>query len=444
MAERLVTHEDYNQSSREILMKVDIYFNGKSNPPLTVLRGNYLVSGDILEESGAETANPLGAVSSNELTFSLYNEEGKFNPANTSSIYYGQIKLGLLVKPYFKINDPDIIEWDPMGEFYVADWIATPSGIQAEVTAYDKLQSVFRQKTPIVKIEENQTFFDFFTRTFEALNCPAIISEDLTQELLFTYLEGPPLDFLQQMVHGSITYCNCDKQGQVRIKPFSNTEEAVVTFTDSDQIMDIVIQQSVVKTYDGVELTYYIPQVSEQTEILGISKLNTPTGTKEHEVMAFQKTPVKLVSSLSATAKDSNIKVIDYTYSPSEITITTENLNNAIEASYSVSGIVISNIEAKLTDDVGSLLKIDNIYVQSVAQATQYKNILNAFTANPIPIVEMTIRGNPLLNIGDKITIQSNKYSLNYTGIILRAKYIYIGSLTCELTLLNSLILGGH
>lgn len=443
MADRLVTYDDYNQHSREILMKVDIYFDGPENPPLSVFKTNYLISGEILEESGAEDANPLGAISANELTFSLHNKKGIFNPANTASIYYSKIKKGVMVKPYFKLVNADIPAWDPMGEFYVADWVTSSSGNQAEVTAYDKLQSVFEQKTPVIKIEEKQTFFEFFTRVFTALGKTATVDTALTQELLFTYVKGKPSEFLQEMMHGALAYCNCDKLGKIQIKAMINNSTPVTTITDNNQIVDLRVTQSVVKTYDGVELKYVLPQASDQTEILSLKGLTTPTGTKEHDIVMFSKTPVKLVCSLMSKSAENVVKVVGYEYTPDYVILKTENNGPEKACDYTLKGIIVDNVEAKLSDEEGSLLKVENMFIQNTAYAITYKEVLNKFTSNPIPIITLTIRGNPLLNIGDKIIVDSDKYALVYTGILLRAQYKYAGALSCEITLLNALILGG-
>ena len=85
---RDATDEDFNAHSRCILLKLDIFFDGLQNEPLTVTRSDYLIDAELLEEAGAEDNNPLGAISANELAFSLYNDSGIFSPTNTESPYY--------------------------------------------------------------------------------------------------------------------------------------------------------------------------------------------------------------------------------------------------------------------------------------------------------------------------------------------------------------------
>ena len=82
----------YNAESRYIHERFLIYF---TSVPLEVTKSNYLVSSSVLEESSKLSDSPFGTITSNELTLSLFNESGLFNPQNTSSPYYGQIKKGI-------------------------------------------------------------------------------------------------------------------------------------------------------------------------------------------------------------------------------------------------------------------------------------------------------------------------------------------------------------
>ena len=92
----------------------------------------------------------------------------------------------------------------------------------------------------------------------------------------------------------------------------------------------------------------------------------------------------------------------------------------AIAADLKVYGKTIGLTEFTLSDDAAKQLSISNKYIQSTEYAEYYKSILNAFVNNDTPLLSLSIRGNPLLNIGDKVVVSSTKYNLNYTGIIQR------------------------
>jgi hypothetical protein len=115
----------------------------------------------------------------------------------------------------------------------------------------------------------------------------------------------------------------------------------------------------------------------------------------------------------------------------------------AIEADLAVYGKTIGLTEFTLSDEATKQLSISNKYIQSLSYAEYYKSILNAFVNNNVALLTLSVRGNPLLNVGDKVIVSSTKYNLNYTGIIQRMNYSYAGGLLCDMTLLNAEILEG-
>ena len=133
---------DFNAASREIFMRLDIYLD---EIPLEVTKENYLIDASWLEEGSADSSNPFGAVSSNEFSFRLYNENGLFSPTNTSSIYFGKIRNGLKIVPFIRTIDTD---WQQLGEYFATDWSAAITGTYADVTANDKWYQIFNSIAP--------------------------------------------------------------------------------------------------------------------------------------------------------------------------------------------------------------------------------------------------------------------------------------------------------
>ena len=106
-----------------------------------------------------------------------------------------------------------------------------------------------------------------------------------------------------------------------------------------------------------------------------------------------------------------------------------------------VYGVAVDFVQAILADSTTNVLKVKNRYIQNTEYAYKYKNILEAFVNSDMPTLTLQVRGNPLLNVGDKIRVQSARYNLDFTGVLQRINYKYVGSLSCEITLLNSSIL---
>jgi hypothetical protein len=122
------------------------------------------------------------------------------------------------------------------------------------------------------------------------------------------------------------------------------------------------------------------------------------------------------------------------------------NLGIAITTTSSVAGRVRLTVTGKsivfvaqeLLDTVGKILSVDNQYIQSTEYAASYKALLDNYVSIENPTLDLTIRGNPEIVVGDTVVVQSNRYAIDYTGIVKRAVYRYDGGLSCNMTLLNA------
>lgn len=435
--------QDFNTPSRQIVMRLDIFFDGLQSDPLIITKDNYLMDATLLEEIGAEDSNPLGTISANELSFSLYNSDGIFSPTNTNSPYYGKIKTNVPIIPYMRPETADNTEvnWIKMGVYYVSDWNATVTGAAASITADDKLQQVFLKPAPVIPVGLNKTQAAFFQEVFDALGYAAKISQDLNATLLYTFTEGEQKSYLQEMLQGAIAYCLCDKNGDIIVEPLNGSKPLRATITDADQIISVDATQSLIKSYGGVELTYVLPQLTEAVQLLQMKEVNIPPGVFTHNKVSFNRGPIKTITSMYTLTKGKEVTIIDYTSSPWDITFTTKNEGTQVLSDLVVYGVAVDFVQAILADSTTNVLKVKNRYIQNTEYAHKYKNILEAFVNSDMPTLTLQVRGNPLLNVGDKIRVQSERYNLDFTGIIQRINYSYVGFLSCEITLLNSSIL---
>ena len=435
--------QDFNTPSRQIVMRLDIFFDGLQSDPLIITKDNYLIDATLLEEIGAEDSNPLGTISANELSFSLYNSDGIFSPTNTNSPYYGKIKTNVPIIPYMRPETTDNTEvnWIKMGEYYVSNWSASVTGIDAVITAEDGLQQVFLKKSPSIPVGLNKKQAEFFQEVFNALGYTAKISRDLNAVLLYTFTEGEQKSYLQEMLQGAIAYCLCDKNGDIIVEPLNGSKPLRATITDADQIISVDATQSLIKSYGGVELTYVLPQLTEAVQLLQMKEVNIPPGVFTHNKVSFNRGPIKTVTNMYALTKDKEVTIIDYTSSPWDITFTTKNEGTQVLSDLVVYGVAVDFVQAILADSTTNVLKVKNRYIQNTEYAHKYKNILEAFVNNDMSTLSLQIRGNPLFNVGEKLRVQSDKYNLDFTGIIQRINYRYEGFLSCEITLLNSSIL---
>lgn len=438
---RAATEADFNALSRCVLMKVDIYFNGIDSEPFTIDRDNYLIDLDILEEASADTNSPFGAVSANEVSFSLLNPNGIFSPTNVDSPLYGKINVGTPLRVYMRpFYEHDEVDWEPMGLFFITDWTAAITGITADVSASDTLYTIFERpqvKLPVIK---NVSIAEYARLFFEALGEQADIDDNLTEMLVYGYTKLSNKNFLKELSIGAQSYIFCGRDGVPVIKYARGAQEVDHELTDYNQVVDINSQQSAVFKYNGVNVIINTPQESDDSTLLTIKQIKLADSSYKSIDTSFSKQPViKVSAALVSGGYDVSIK--DMSATSLDVLYSLQSTVKNAEATLSFTGTYVDVVSTSYSDVGDSLLKVDNDFVQTGEYAQKFKRLLDAYVTNAVPVLKLTIRGNALFKLGEKLHVVSDKYGVDFSGLLVRQHYKYDGSLSCDITLMNSKIM---
>ena len=114
---------------------------------------------------------------------------------------------------------------------------------------------------------------------------------------------------------------------------------------------------------------------------------------------------------------------------------------NGENCTIDIFGTTLINNEISIGRDVDNPLIVSNMYIQDSDYARNIHEHLSAYVNNLLPVLELEVRGNPKLELGDIIQADSDKYELHYTGILIKQTFEYDGSLKSTITLLNTNIL---
>ena len=435
------TEEDYNRHDRIIEWKLDIHFNGKNAEPLSVTRDSYLVDADLLEEVSADSSTPFGAVTSNELGFTLYNHNGIFSPLNGSSPYYGKIKKGVPIHLWARPTDDYRVEWDELGWFYVTEWNAEVTGALANVTANDRLYDLLNRPQVKMPVTPGLTFAETFEMFFKLLGEEADIDEALTEKLVFAYNTMQNKAFLNELSVGAQANTFCGRDGRVKVQYTRGAKEVKHTLTDANQIISISSRQNAILEYSGSEVVMNKPQESAISTLLSIKELRLRPGDTTSEPTAFTKKPVckvtaaRVVGNANAVLTGIEATCLDATYTVHNNA--TVDVTTALE----IFGTYIETIAAAYTDNSDNLLVVDNKYIQTDEYAAKFKRFLAAYVTSYVPMLELTTRGNVKYLPGEKIRIVSSRYNVDFTGVLIRQKFQYNGGLSSSITVFNSDIL---
>lgn len=432
---------DYNKNDRIIQWKAEIYFDGKNKDPLIVSHENYLIDADLLEETSSDSKTPFGNVSSNEFNMTLLNENGMFSPTREDSPYYGKIKKGVPIHVFCKPSDKSYVTWEEFGWFYVTDWTATITGIKADITANDQLYNIFDMPKPKLPVQTNKTFAQAYQEFFDALQEQVRVDESLTETLKYFYNTRENKDFLSEISTGAQAYVYCDRDGIPKVQYSRIKQEVAHTLTDSDQIISISSKQSAILDYDGAEVVMNMPQESDIETLLSVKSLTLPVGKYTSAITNFSKKPVFKVTAAFLTGVE-NAHVTDIIATCMDVIYEVQNdtgkeITNALE----ILGTFIDIISTNFADEGNNLLKIDNDYVQTEDYAQKFRIFLRAYVFNKVPVLELSIRGNVKYKLGEKLHVISERYAVDFTGVLIRQNFHYDGGMSCTIKLLNSEIL---
>lgn len=425
----------YNAETRYLEQKIIIYFSGIE--PLEITRDNFLIDSSILEEAYSPgDSTPFGNVTSNELSFSLFNEHGLFNPENTASKYYGLIRKGIKVASFIK--PVESYEWDSLGVFYVTDWTTNSNNMTVDVTANDILYNVINGDVPNFSVFRNISFKDFIIKYFSYFGCSVIIDDTINIILPYVYMSAysDNKSFLTALMCSVLADCFCNHKGEITILSKISQRDVKDTFTDNDQIISISIKQSLVTNYDSAVVTCNKGQEGAEQNLLSINDINLVPGLNSLGKFKTSMSPILCVKHVKTVCKD-NIKINSFNASDSEISCILQSTSNTV-TSLDITGTTLEIIVSTIGAAGEAPLKVDSKFIQQENVANQIKDYAEAYVNVNTPILELSVRGNPQLEIGDMVEINSTHYKVKYSGTIIKANYEYQGHLSCSLTLANA------
>lgn len=420
----------YNAESRYIHERFLIYF---TSVPLEVTKSNYLVSSSVLEESSKLSDSPFGTITSNELALSLFNESGLFNPQNTSSSYYGQIKKGIKIEAF--IRPDEVNDWDPLGVFYVTNWSTNSSGMIADIVANDALYNVLNGSVPSLPVFRNVPVSLFMISYFELFNLSVSVDTSIDTVIPYIYssVYSDNKELLSDVLNASLCECFCDHNGNIVVSSKLPTKSIRATFTDNDQVINATIKQSVTSSFDSVVVACNTGQESSETNLLNISDISIVPGTNHIDTTTLSSTPALSIKSVSTSGSEA-VQVKSFKASASDFTCDLQS-SSTLSTSVSVIGTTLKTVKSYVGETSDSTLEIDNNFVQTITNANRIRKYGLSYIESSVPTLDITVRGNPRLNLGDVIYVNSAKYQTKYTGRILNAQYEYSGGLTCSMTL---------
>lgn len=264
-------------------------------------------------------------------------------------------------------------------------------------------------------------------------------------------METTNAQFVQKVTIAANSIANVARDGIFTVKHISEYAALRAILTEDDQLVSADSMQSISKQFKGSSIYYSSPQLSANAKLLELKKIKVPPGMKQHEKLSFNVSNMYQITNIVVDGPQ-RVSVQAYHATPNTIVLTTYNTSaTEVEADIIVYGYHLEHIEVILKDEdvSGNILEIRNNYIQTETLGLAFKELLDKVVdsgglTNRVPELTVQTRGNPLIQVGAKIRVVSNKYKLDYTGHVKRSILRYDeGGLSGTMVLINADLVGG-
>ena len=444
-----------NAPTRTWLIEVRVYFHGEDEEP-TIFGVDDVVSFDLLEELVTNESNFLGTISANELSLELSNVDRRFTPTNVDSEYHNLLVPGVKVEPFLglKYTTVDGIreEYVGLGTFWSDDWDADSNAMEVDTTCYDRMYFTGQQYVPGLRVQENITAKQLFELLFESMDIEDYIVEGLDDVEVTGWIpQGKLKDVLQELAQG-IAYVDVTRTGKFRVRPLSiiqGTLPPVATLKDTEQITSAKVPVRYKEMYQKINVKQHRVGLGEKQEVLSLEgELEQHGGTEEIEEATFDEDVTAKVDSVQLLSEQ-ELELQDLAIHSWGVDAVIKN-NNPEPAEFNLSIIgtplkvttrSFKTVNEELTEYSDKELVVDNHLVQTKDTAKQIRDILSKITSNKTNVVDVELRGNPAIAVGNTVLITDPSDKLkDETAILMQRRLSYDGGIEEEWLLYRTVI----
>jgi hypothetical protein len=180
-------------------------------------------------------------------------------------------------------------------------------------------------------------------------------------------------------------------------------------------------------------------QLSDNKELLNNKQQHAAANfVSTFNNQVFSSTPVYAISSSKIVAP-ADLSIDNLVATAVDVSYTINNATSeAMDFDLQIFGYAVDSIEILMSDNNAGALKLANKYIQNNDYASRFKTLMQRYLSLAVPILELEVRGNPLITIGSKVHVVSNSFDIDFNGILIRQDLKYDGSMSGTMTLLNS------
>lgn len=380
--------------------------------------GDKLINLNVLEE-----VDPISQeVTTNELSFTIDNENKRFNILNPDGIVEFLQRRQKITALIGAETVPESFEYVPMGVYYLKDWKTNKESLTASFTAYDILdiasESLYRKGSLATDT--------LYNLALEVLTDAAITEYNIDNSLQsINVIKYVPIithrEVLQLIASAGESVIYADREGVLQIKPLSTVAETYdIDFENSYRAPEVKLDK-VINEID-VEVSSYSAEGTTETIYDDSLDIN---GTVE--IWAEYSDPsINAVANVSGGTLNS----VEYYTNAALLNITaagTVNINiTGNKLNISKTPVIIRDNDAPANEEVLTL-KVSNSLISNAILANSVGNYVLQ-EVKKRNMYNVNWRQDPSLEIGDIVTVE-DEFGVNANARVLKNNFKFSGSL---------------
>ena len=336
--------------------------------------------------------------------------------------------------------------WVPLGTFWSLDWDSPDDALEATVTARDRMELLRKGTYQTSQVQQNKTLYQLAEDVLQdaGLNSSEYIIDTDLQNIVVPYAWFNPIshrEALRRIAEAGLAAAFQNRDGKIQIESFLVTgDEPVLEITEDDYFPPLRApsKQDQVANEIIVDTQPLRPATTPEEVYRSNEPITIPASTTKTITAFYNKTPViEAVASLDNPP--AGVSIVEANYYGWGANVNIQNTNGTDQqVTLVIQGkpLTVQNKERAIARDETSItengvLRFEfpaNPLVQTLTQAQAIADALLVSVKDPRRDVEVDWRGNPALELGDKVTVKGKDYH------VIRQEVDWQGYLSARLT----------
>ena len=416
----------FNADARSIESRFKLHID---NQEVTVTSSDTVVDWDTLEQVWS-SLRLLDGPFANTLDLTLFND-GRFSPSNESGPYAGKLVPGIKIEGECRaVTSVGITDWLPLGTFYVTDWKAPTGSSTAEIFAEDQMSKILKAKGGGSNVLDNVSYASLLELYIDNLGYSVDVPAGLgTTKIKYGWTSDDSSQ-LTDILGAALLYANYMRTSTMQVDSILTARAVRAAFTDNTGcLISFSDNNSLIRSYTGVQVMYYTATPSEATRVHSISDLEIKRGTNTLGPYKLTHTPLYMLSSIDVQLEPGgaasapvafSVSIESASWTAEEVTLTVK-ADKDCTAQLTITGKYIELTEQPLDEtleDDDDILIYRNKLVQTKEQAQLIKDTLTEIFEYTAPLATVTTTGNIGIRLFDRIVIDSKIFKAKYDGVV--------------------------